>query len=654
MIRRESKKGNAVMKIIETIPGSFRGFALLLATAFILGTGFEGQTSGAKDTSPQTPKAAQPESRGIVFTATTRVVALDVVAKDSHGQIVSDLKPEELRVFERVAKKGQREQKISNFNFINRASIAAEKQQATFKVPAGVYTNLVSAKLTVPPTILLVDGLNTDIDSGMRVRRQMVKMLATIPNDTPVAVFLLGHQLVMLQSFTTDPKLLSDAARKALAIDNEGLGTVDSRDDPSSLSAQTQEMFGGGDAPPPSTVNSSPGRGSSPSGPSGPPGGDLQMAAIRRFEKETFAADNNERVRITLDALRTIARHVSGYPGRKNLLWMSSSFPLTIAPDATEAYNLGFEGTSSFEGLVATATSALADAKVAVYPINPAGVQTQAMFEASVAPPAPGYGARPYSQGRTLNRENEARFSSQESMTEVAQSTGGKICINNNDLTSCVKTAVEEGSSYYEIAYYPEASEWHGEFHQVLVKTSRPGVQLSYREGYFAHNNEPVKQEKDKAGNDPQLQQAACQDLLTSTALLVVARPMPADAPTQAKYFLAIDSRMLTFAQVDEGNRRLHFDVAVCSFDRSGKPLQYLQDTTDQKMSEKEYASTSRHVIPHLIQFKPNEGTARVRLVVRDTATGQLGSIDVPYSVAAATPTPAATNNAAPSGPTPN
>jgi VWFA-related protein len=634
-----------------------RNLTPLLLFAFILGATLAAQEKpGTKESAPQAATTSQPgASSGIVFTATTRVVTLDVVAKDSHGRIVPDLKPEDFHVFEQVPpKKGQREQKISNFSFVSRASIAAAKQQNSLKVPTGVYTNLVSTKLTVPPTILLVDGLNTDVDSGMQARRQMVKMLATIPSDTPVAVFLLGRQLILLQSFTNDPKLLGDAAKKTLAMDNQDLGTTDPRDDPNSLSNQTQEMFGGDDDAPPSTVGAvQGGRGGAPSGPSGPPGGELQMAEIRRFEKETFSADNDVRVRTTLDALRTIARHVSGYPGRKNLLWISSSFPLTIAPDATESHNLAFEGIRNYASMVASVTAALADAKVAVYPVNPAGVQTQSMFDASHRPARSDYGVRPYSDGRALNRENESRFSAQESMTEVAQSTGGKICVNDNDLADCVKNAVEEGSSYYEIAYYPDASDWHGEFHHVIVKSVRPGVQLSYREGYFAHNNQPAKQEKDKAGNDPQLQQAACEDFLTSTSVLLVARALPAEHPAQAKYFLAIDSRMLTFAQLDDGNRQLHFDVAICTYSQTGKPLQYLQDTTDQKMSEKNYTAMNGHVIPHVVQFTPNESTARVRLVVRDTATGELGSLDVPYS-AASTPTPAAKNDMLPSAPKAN
>ena len=108
------------------------------------------------------------------------------------------------------------------------------------------------------------------------------------------------------------------------------------------------------------------------------------------------------------------------------------------------------------------------------------------------------YGTAPYTEARTLNRESEARFSSQESMQEVAEQTGGKVCINNNDLGDCVKTAMEEGSTYYELGYYPDASNWHGEFHRIIVKSKRPGTELSYRQGYFARKADTETTEKRK------------------------------------------------------------------------------------------------------------------------------------------------------------
>ena len=195
-----------------------------------------------------------------------------------------------------------------------------------------------------------------------------------------------------------------------------------------------------------------------------------------------------------------------------------------------------------------------------------------------------------------------------------------------------MKTAVTEGSSYYEIAYYPDASDWHGEFHKIAVKTTRPGVQLSFRQGYYAKSPERASAKVDeKSGNDPQLQEAACGDLLTSTSVLVLAEPLPPDQPGQAKYFMVIDGKMLTFSAGEGGTHEMRLDLAVCALDHGGKPLQYLQDHIQQQLGDKEYATTSARGISHVVQFVPKPETTKVRLVVRDAGSGRLGSVDIPY-----------------------
>jgi hypothetical protein len=337
------------------------------------------------------------------------------------------------------------------------------------------------------------------------------------------------------------------------------------------------------------------------------------------------------RVQTTLDALRAIARHLSGYGGRKNLIWISSSFPISITTDATAHHNLGFEGTANYTDAVASVTNALADAKVAVYPVNPSGVQTQAFFGAANRVTSSNYGPTPNQQKNSLNRENEARFSAEQSMKEVAEQTGGKVCVDNNDLADCVKTAVTEGSSYYELAYHPDASDWHGEFHKIVIKASAPGAQLSFRQGYYARSGEASAKAKDKHGNDPQLEEAACGDLLTATSVLVVARAYPPDQPGEVKYFMVIDSKMLTLAPTDAGAHQLDLDLAVCTLDRNRKPLQFLEDHVRQQLSDKEYPSVASHGVTHVVQFLPKSETAAVRLVVRDAASGRLGSLDIPY-----------------------
>src|SRR5258705_8598999 len=320
---------------------------------------------GGQSDKPSSAPASVP-----VLRSNSRLVTVDVVVTDRHGNIIPGLTANDFQVFEQIpGKKGQQEQKISQFEFVTHPPPSSVPKMEP-KIPAGVYTNLISTrKLPVPPTVLLVDGLNTDVDTGMQARRQMVKMLASIPPDTPVAVFLLGKSLVLLQSFTKDPNLLRVAAQKVLSLDSTAAAALDARDDPNSISQLTEEMFGGQGAEDGPQGQTSIAPSSAPTAASsGPPGGELQLAAIERFEKETMSATTDMRVQITLDALRAIARHLSGYGGRKNLIWISSSFPLTIAPDAMAHQNLAFEGPRNYEAQVVSVTNTLADAKVAVYP----------------------------------------------------------------------------------------------------------------------------------------------------------------------------------------------------------------------------------------------------------------------------------------------
>jgi len=213
----------------------------------------------------------------------------------------------------------------------------ADPERASRQLPAGVYTNLVTTKsLSAPPTILLVDGLNTDATTQLQARQKMVRLLASAPSDVPMTVFLLGRELRLLQNFTTDTKLLREAAERALTLEATSLQAKDFRDDPLSHSSLLEEMAGA------EGQSDTPGGAPSAEAPSAQSGGGnsarlLAMRALQlqRFEREQYAESVDIRAKLTLDALRVIARHVSGYPGRKNLLWLSAAFPLSIMPDAT-------------------------------------------------------------------------------------------------------------------------------------------------------------------------------------------------------------------------------------------------------------------------------------------------------------------------------
>lgn len=617
-------------------PRSFRRFVIVSILFPVLGFA---QTTNTQSATPAESTGAASSEPAATFRATTRMVTLEVVARDRHGRAVLGLTPQDFQVFESTpsGKKQMQEQKIASFQSVSVGGLASAstmaRDQQRLKVPAGVYTNLVSlGEQAVPPTILLVDGINTELKDQQRVHTQMIRMLRSLPKDAPIAVFLLGHQLLELQSFTTDPALLKAALEKASAGtgSNNSMVQVDPRDNPDSLSALIENRL----ANDPNMASSAA----------------EQMFAeqIKRFEKESYSANMDTRVRETIDAFLSLARNISGYPGRKNLLWLSSSFPLVLAPEiensrvtqnpgarsASPAFTnpdtSGFVGNRDYQPDLRRLTEALSEAKLAVYPIDVGGVKTETFFDASSRPRArtADTGATAVREMTTLDREATLTADQRETMESVAAETGGRVCAEDNDLSDCIHRAISDGNDFYEIAYYPTSPDWNGEFRKVFVKTTRSGVHLAYREGYFAQaerNGDPKVAQRD-------LQQAACLDYLNSTSLLLMGRALPDDSPDKVKFYVVIDVAGLTFAPGSGGTRTLNLNLGVCTFDKSGKPLRLLNEPINRTLTPKEYDALLRmRGFAHGVML-PGPKPASVRLVVQDIPSGHLGSINIPIA----------------------
>ena len=70
-------------------------------------------------------------------------------------------------------------------------------------------------------------------------------------------------------------------------------------------------------------------------------------------------------------------------------------------------------------------------------------------------------------------------------MRDLAEQTGGEAFYNTNGLLKATERAASDGENYYTLLYTPPAGAKPGEFRPVQVKVNRPGLQLSYRRGYY-------------------------------------------------------------------------------------------------------------------------------------------------------------------------
>src|SRR5476651_1435087 len=297
--------------------------------------------SQAQQTAPSpTPSPLQ------TLKVSTRLVVVDVVAADGKGHPITDLKAEDFTLTEEGSN-----QQIKVFNFQQPAS-SDQAQQSPPKLPPNLVTNVPTYKPNRTMSVLLLDGLNTDNNSQKYARQEMLKYLSKLPAGQPVAVFLLGNRLRMIQDFTTDPQMLREAGAKLKDQSSPTLQT-----DPAVSAAASASLLQ-----------------------MGLPG---MLAQMQLFERENQAAQTDLRVSMTMNALMALA----GSPGRKNLIWVSSAFPAHLFADTQGALSgnsrrqeAALSQQNSYSDAIERLASALSNARVAVYPVDTRGVTNYGVY----------------------------------------------------------------------------------------------------------------------------------------------------------------------------------------------------------------------------------------------------------------------------------
>ncbi len=195
-----------------------------------------------------------------------------------------------------------------------------------------------------------------------------------------------------------------------------------------------------------------------------------------------------------VDMLTHVGQYLDGIPGRKNLIWVAGTFPVALAAEeANSAY---------WDSNVKAELNALAQARVAVFPLNVRGVVTNPEGAltgatpnggaATVAANSPAAIASPMSspasnptllamqsagQGGSLTRD----YGMQE---EIAWRTGGRAFYSSNDLSLALSDATEDGGNYYTLTYSPPSQQDDGKCHNIVVAIAKATYQLAYRRIY--------------------------------------------------------------------------------------------------------------------------------------------------------------------------
>jgi VWFA-related protein len=402
-------------------------------------------------TSAQTVAQESAPPPTLTLHTTVRRVAVDVVVTDSKGHPVKGLTRDDFQVLEDGVP-----QTLRSFDpHALSPGPAASSLADTIHLPPNTFANLVRAPEDSPVVVILYDVLNTPASDLPYAHAALVKFIKAQKQGSRIAIFVLSSRLRMLQGFTDDEtRLLTSLNSKAARTQQSSLLlTTDSSatDDNTDPNAATS----------PADIGAA-------------------LAGLTDLEAMETVFMQQERLEATEDAFAEIARFVSGLPGRKNLIWLSGSFPGNALPNsdpAAQGTSNEFGNTFQMEDKIKETNDLLNQYHVSVYPVDIRGLQVNPMFSAGSNK---GPGNRPSIVG------NPSEAAEHGTMDTIAESTGGRAFYNTNGLQQAMQTAIDEGSVYYALTYAPTNTKTDGTLRKIKVQLRRPGYELAYRRSYFA------------------------------------------------------------------------------------------------------------------------------------------------------------------------
>ncbi len=527
---------------------------------------------------------------------TTRLVQVAVVVRDKHGAVADLTKGD----FE-IQDKGKSRQ-IATF------SVARGNAQPTRStLPPNTFSNRLNQQNDPPitATVILFDRLNTTFKDQVTAREQVLGYLKEIDPTTPTAVYTLGNDLRILHDFTESREQLVAALQRYRAGTSTLLAnSTISADDPL-LTSTPPSLPGPTSAPPLSTTAS--------------PAGTTDWLAEILSPLTSFALDR--RVAITLSALQVIANRMAGVPGRKNLIWISGAFPLTLAFDRGGLAG-GGQRVVTYAGDMKEAATAIDRANVALYPVDARGL----MVSESIRTAMP----QPINQGATGQTYSiptpEAMIGTREieTMKLMADWTGGKAFYNTNDIRGALKQANEDAEVTYTLGFYADEKELDGSYHELKVKVARKGTDVRYRRGYFAT---PLTAVASQSGID--VLRNALASPADATAMGLTAALVP-NTEQPGSYLLTLGMDLANLALAAKNERwsdSLNFVVAQQN--AGGGILDSVSNTIAINITEENREKLLKDGLGLKIGITPVKGLNQIRVAVMDQATGNVGSLRI-------------------------
>ena len=492
-------------------------------------------------------------------------------------------------------------------------------------LPQNTFVDLPQSPERGPLYVILYDLVNIPNDDQVFARKQLVRFIQNTPAGARFAIFVSSDGVHLVQGFTSNRQELFAAI------------------DPNSSRPHVPEVF---------------------------------LMGVNFGQNDPLAAASR---------LTSIAGYLAKLPGRKNLIWMASMFPLQLFPAITD--------TERNKEAAKKALQMLAANQIAVYPVDVSGVVLTEVYASPETSGSGGISTDSRDYGMTVPMVTPSRGSaptpapagasvtggpgysltnaSYQLQDEIARVTGGEAIYSSNDVSQSLNKVTEDGGSYYTLTYSPTNKTYNGKLRKIHVELNGKDNHLSYRRAYYGIDPDPATNER-KIVNGQSLETSSdalsanmehgapsAHQLIFGAHVRTLGSPgigtqeqmanlasqstflraehrgksIKSPKPVQLQEY-AIDYTVMAHQFQVAGEASPDIDIAAALYDSDGRLLNASVSKMPQVKPPDSGSPAARDAFRMEQRLDAPPGARFLRMAVRDPKTNKIGTMEIPLPLA--------------------
>jgi len=307
-----------------------------------------------------------------------------------------------------------------------------------------------------------------------------------------------------------------------------------------------------------------------------------------------------------LDALRSLADVLAGIEQKKSVIYFSGGVT-----------QQGMDNQAAMRAVVDRAVRS----NMSIYAADTRGLQALPAGGEARSASARGQGAF---SGRTMDNARNSLSSSQDSLSTLAEDTGGRAFFDANEFGEVYAQVVKDTTAYYLLGYSSTNPATDGRYRRIKVGLKQPGYKIESRSGYYA------PRDFSHAGRDDREQQLQ-EQLLSDLS--------PTDLPIHGaagyfrlkpnRYFVPmsfiVPGSQVQFSRSSD-KEKATLDVLGVIRDPQKRIVAWIRDTV--KLAVATTADVRHKNVQYDTSFELPPGRYDVKLVIRENQIGTVGSLE--------------------------